>query len=104
MWFKWNMNTAAMQMNESGHPDCTITRRQPQGVRVNAIEGDHTTVLELCHGKLPIQFPRAPNRRGVKSSGRMKYFYVYDDAAIRFEEIKSVQPIERALSGRMYGA
>jgi hypothetical protein len=76
----------------------------PQDVRVNAIEGDHTTVLALCIAKEDIvaparkvfnvmesrlfKFQERRHEGGVKSSGRVKYFFIYDDAAIRFEEIK----------------
>ena len=45
------MNTAAMQMNELVTQIARSLVDNPQDVRVNAIEGDHTTVLELCVAK-----------------------------------------------------
>ena len=45
------MNTAAMQMNELVTRIARSLVDSPQDVRVNAIEGDHTTVLELCVAK-----------------------------------------------------
>ena len=48
---EWNMNTAAMQMNELVTQIARSLVDSPQDVRVNAIEGDHTTVLELCVAK-----------------------------------------------------
>lgn len=48
---EWNMNTAAMQMNELVTQIARSIVDSPQDVRVNAIEGDHTTVLELCVAK-----------------------------------------------------
>ena len=48
---EWNMNTTAMQMNELVTRIARSLVDSPQDVRVNAIEGDHTTVLELCVAK-----------------------------------------------------
>lgn len=45
------MNTAAMQMNELVTQIARSLVDNPKDVRVNAIEGDHTTVLELCVAK-----------------------------------------------------
>ena len=45
------MNTIAMQINELVTRIAQSLVDRPQDVRVNAIEGDHTTVLELCVAK-----------------------------------------------------
>jgi predicted RNA-binding protein YlqC (UPF0109 family) len=45
------MNTIAMQINELVTRIAQSLVDHPQDVRVNAIEGDHTTVLELCVAK-----------------------------------------------------
>ena len=45
------MNTIAMQMNELVTRIAQSIVDSPQDVRVNAIDGDHTTVLELCVAK-----------------------------------------------------
>lgn len=45
------MNTAATQMDKLVTQIARSLVDNPQDVRVNAIEGDHTTVLELCVAK-----------------------------------------------------
>ncbi len=45
------MNTVATQMNELVTRIAQSIVDSPQDVRVNAIDGDHTTVLELCVAK-----------------------------------------------------
>jgi predicted RNA-binding protein YlqC (UPF0109 family) len=45
------MNTIAMQMDKLVTQIARSIVDNPQDVRVNAIEGDHTTVLELCVAK-----------------------------------------------------
>jgi len=45
------MNTAATQMDKLVTQIARSLVDSPQDVRVNAIEGDHTTVLELCVAK-----------------------------------------------------
>ena len=45
------MNTIAMQMNELITQIARSLVDNPQDVRVNAIDGDHTTVLELYVAK-----------------------------------------------------
>ena len=45
------MNTVATQMDKLVTQIARSLVDNPQDVRVNAIEGDHTTVLELCVAK-----------------------------------------------------